>query len=133
MSNSHTSGSLLLDTASGRLVCNGDRTDLVAFPGEYTPDTPGIVFDVYQSDEPYPVSAGASFVSDNDSEGGLLTLFFIRSLGRPSGPGNRPLTFFFFAIVHAFVERPVTGHYNLIGHRFRYVWLHLCMLFGNFV
>lgn len=34
---------------------SGEPTDLVAFPGAYTADTPGVVFDVYQDDADYPV------------------------------------------------------------------------------
>ena len=35
---------------------SGQPTELVSFPGEYTADTPGVVFDVYQGDAEYPVS-----------------------------------------------------------------------------
>jgi hypothetical protein len=35
---------------------SGQPTDLVSFPGEYTADTPGVIFDVYQDDSDYPVS-----------------------------------------------------------------------------
>ncbi|KAK2734168.1 Esterase/lipase/thioesterase [Onygenales sp. PD_40] len=34
-------------------------SDLVAFPGAYTADTPGVVFDIYQGDEEYPIPGPA--------------------------------------------------------------------------
>lgn len=48
---------------------SGKPTGLVSFPGEYTADTPGVVFDVYQGDAEYPVS---------------LTTLFIHNLGKNS-------------------------------------------------
>ncbi|KAK2765108.1 Esterase/lipase/thioesterase [Arachnomyces sp. PD_36] len=38
---------------------SGQPTELVSFPGEYTADTPGVVFDVYQGEAEYPIPGPA--------------------------------------------------------------------------